>query len=209
MPRGRGRGRGRPRIHPRKEDIEVSDASINDASEELVSDGDKTDDNLRNDVNEDSDGAIDEDTSRTSISDGPRKRGRKRKAEIPREERYVPSEDPAKRGIAAQGGSLRRRDTIKSGWRYSPPPVSTRRSKTASSTPSRYMDELDFNKSYETAGPLKRRLSATRNSVTEVDNLEYVKTDDKLIVTLPDGSNLKVIVCYYSFVLIQISIIVG
>ncbi|OTF82380.1 hypothetical protein BLA29_006841, partial [Euroglyphus maynei] len=111
---------------------------------------------------------------------GPRKRGRKRKSEVPLDEKFVPANDSAQRGIMAQGGSLRRRDTLKSSWRYSPPPVSTsRRSK------------VDDNNKVENRK--KPNIIKSRATAIPADNQKSETNDDKkLIVNMPDGFPIKV-----------------
>lgn len=166
--RGRGRGRGRPRKYPK---VEEEDVSMEDSG--TADETDKTE-------NEETDTSKDD--SKSTPTTGPRKRGRKRKSEIVRnEEKYDPTAETAKRGIVASGGSLRRRETLKSSWRYSPPPVSTRKyGPRSSTTPSRYMEDGEFKDN-----------DGRKSEEVSVD-LEYVQSEDKLVVTLPDGSNLKV-----------------
>ena len=112
----------------------------------------------------------------------------------------------------AQGGSLRRRDTLKSTSRYSPPPTHTRirgLNRTFPSTnQSKYVIDADVDNTITTPKPdtpvsVNRRKSlGFRNitTVSTVENLEITKSeDDKIVVTLPDGSVKKVSVISLEF----------
>lgn len=106
----------------------------------------------------------------------------------------------------AGGGSLRRRDTLKSTSRYSPPPAPSRARGSNRSFPStnqsRYVIDADAestNTSPKIDAPapsVNRRKSLgfrNVNNTVSVENLEVTKSeDDKVIVTLPDGSVKKV-----------------
>ncbi|KAI7688076.1 hypothetical protein SSS_09158 [Sarcoptes scabiei] len=112
--------RGR-HLRTRHKETEKDSISENDQSKLEDNDFDDTDDN-----NKEENSLSDTNDDQSFIV--PKKRGRKRKAELSLKDKYVPDVDPARRGIMAQGGSLRRRDTLKSTSRYSPPPASTRKS---------------------------------------------------------------------------------
>jgi hypothetical protein len=117
------------------------------------------------------------------------------------------------------GGSLRRRDQIKSKARYSPPPFDTPKRERGSaikfpsttSSSSRYVTESDdeemvsvsptFKLSSDVSPP---RRKSNQNRITQNDSTTVVHTLDnvgvsriadgsKLVVTLPDGSSIKVI----------------
>ena len=118
-------------------------------------------------------------------------------------------------GIMADGNtSLRRRDQIKSKARYSPPPFDTPKRERGSgikfpsttSSSARYVNESDdedmvsvsptFKLSTDVSPP-RRKPSAGRMNETVVHSIENVgvsKIGDgsKLVVTLPDGSTVKV-----------------
>ena len=110
----------------------------------------------------------------------------------------------------AQGGSLRRRDTLKSTSRYSPPPVKTRvrgaNRSFPSTSQSKYVIDADNDDNASTSKgdgvstPAASRrkslgLRNTSNTVNTVDNLEVTKSDEnKIVVTLPDGSQKNVII---------------
>ncbi|CAG2110298.1 unnamed protein product, partial [Medioppia subpectinata] len=164
-----------------------------------------------NNVNSNSDG---ENSESQTEGESNRKRGRKPKEPIKEEDRYVPNTDSAKRGIMAEGStSLRRRDQIKSKARYSPPPFDTpKRERTAIKFPSttssstRYVNESDDEdmvsvsptfKLTADVSPPRRKANTNRansESVHTIENVGVSKIGDgsKLVVTLPDGTNIKV-----------------
>lgn len=190
MPRAKPRGKiSRPglRASPRKRNPEISDVNSDDNKNEDITINDEemdeetgkgSGDTSQSDTNEpmDSKGEDDE-----SSSTGHRKRGRKRKSEIPQEEKYVPTQDPTQRGIMAQGGSLRRRDTLKPSWRYSPPPVATRRIKG------------DDNKITKMDNRKKLAIMKSQPAILLDDkNQSDMNDDKKMIVNMPDGFPIKV-----------------
>ena len=100
MPRGRGRPRTRTRSGTRlgrsnNEDNFTNNLTIDDFSLEENNQTSKT---RNNSLNNESDSALEDEKPRRNRDSEPRKRGRKRKAMIPQEDRYTPSADPAKRG---------------------------------------------------------------------------------------------------------------
>ena len=111
----------------------------------------------------------------------------------------------------AHGGSLRRRDTLKSTSRYSPPPATTRvrgaNRSFPSTSQSKYVIDADADTGTTTVtatpkpdGPTpsasRRKSLGVRNvsnTVNTVENLEATKSDEgKIVVTLPDGSQKNV-----------------
>ena len=178
-----------------------------------------------NSVNSNSDGEHSE--SQTESSEPTRKRGRKPKEKIKEEDRYVPNTDSAKRGIMAEGSSsLRRRDQIKSKARYSPPPFDTPKRErgapikfpSTTSTNTRYVNESDeeemvsvsptFKLSTDVSPPRRKpTVSRTPNQsvVHQIENVGVSKIGDgsKLVVTLPDGSSIKVSIYNSDYLLID------
>ncbi|XP_054168028.1 uncharacterized protein LOC128965373 [Oppia nitens] len=159
----------------------------------------------------------DQNESVESSADGDsiRKRGRKPKEPIKDEDRYIPNTDAKKRGIMAEGSSsLRRRDQIKSKSRYSPPPFDTpKRDRSAIKFPSttasnsRLMGSDDeevsvsptFKLTTDVMPPKQRKpnvgIRTPNESVVQTnENISVAKIGDgtKLVVTLPDGTNIKV-----------------
>lgn len=170
MPRGR-RKRGRPRGRPpgrkdtEKKDVPSDNEEIND---------DSSHDESQNEINK-----TPVKMNTESTENVPKKRGRKRKTELAEQEKFIPPVDPTKRGIMASGGSLRRRDTLKSTSRYSPPP-DIRRSQKG------FM-EIKREEPDTEVIPRKRvgRPPNSSNQNKSIDN-------KKMIVTMPDGFDIKV-----------------
>lgn len=177
MPRGRGRGRGRPPTRRKVEstreaaaDASVGEESPNEVSADEASKGDQVEVN---------------DSTRPSTSTPGRKRGRKRKSEIITGSRVSPETDPAKRGIVVQSGgtSLRRRETLKSTSRYSPPPpITSRRSTLVNKTPPQkiMIEDNDMTKIEGTNNNKRKSLGARIPSKPREESASVPVVDDSV-----------------------------
>lgn len=205
MARGRGRGRGRGAASVTPTSTRVTRTRSSASADEIVTPKEE----ILNNVTDEKANVSVNDVEMRDVQ--PKRRGRKRKSELLLEERYLPASDPTKRGIIAQGGSLRRRDTLKSTARYSPPPAATRSktgrgSITIPNTPKIVIDADSDNstgpslttKSTDTSTPVNRRKSLgiqriANSTVTVEENIDDVKPVEKTIeIELPDGTISKI-----------------